>query len=693
MCIHCKKAGVFDAATEIKFDGQKAIRQAIEDYRRHTTAVEVLDEISEEFITRLAKDSYNAKTELRNLFSKSPNWNEELQAIVINATRAHKPNYELVEQWMYKIICSLLDGSENAAEKFCDAEEAIKFFICSNDTLKDKYIDKLNKIAPKAYKKGKKLSRIFKAMCDALGVTDNAAGSDFQKFFAKISDELTEKTVEFKLYISINPAHFLTMSNPKKDNRGSTMVSCHSLNSTEYEYNCGCTGYARDKYTFIVFTASDDNNPETLNNRKTSRQIFAYKPNNGVLLQSRIYLTKSGESYGGVDGDTEEGKLYRKLIQCEIASLENAQNLWELENYCENKFGIELQEGVGFGGYADWTYGYMGAKISLRDDHKNNFGKFKIGTYGLCIKCGDEINKGLFCEDCNAKRPRCESCQQYCESTREVCWYDGRKVTVCVSCFRNYYRLCHHCGEYHHIDYITEVADGNFVCVDCLHRRYTQCECCGEYYPSAEIQDTIDSQGEIVYACENCRNSEDCERYQECSCCGARVPYRVTTEVADGNFVCESCLDAYYALCDECGEYHLYRDMFHNVIGRDGERISICENCRENYETCAECDRVIHPDIANYLENDLAVCEHCLQELYEYCEDCNEYHRYDEMNTAIDSNGYEIRICDCCAEDYERCYECGYYVHSEIAVETEDSDGCQILLCPNCAENKEGAVI
>ena len=64
---------------------------------------------------------------------------------------------------------------------------------------------------------------------------------------------------------------FLTMSNPKGDKRGCTLTSCHSLNSTEYGYNNGCSGYARDNYSIITFVAADPNNPETLNNRKTMR--------------------------------------------------------------------------------------------------------------------------------------------------------------------------------------------------------------------------------------------------------------------------------------------------------------------------------------------------------------------------------------------------------------------------------------
>ena len=525
-----------------------------------------------------AQDSWDAKTELRELFRKSPNWNESLQAIVIKSTRKHTPNYNLISDWMFDIISPLKTNDE---DKWCDASGAIRFFFNPEGDSKKYHLEKLNKIAPKAYHEGKKPSKIFKALCDALGVTDNTKGSKFQKLFAKISDELSEKTVAFKLYVSINPAHFLTMSNPKKDKRGDTMVSCHSFNSTEYDYNCGCTGYARDKYTFIVFTAADDNNPETLNNRKTSRQIFAYMPNNGVLLQSRMYTTNSGGSYGGVNGDTPEGKIYRALIQKEISELENAQNLWETENYYDNQFGIKIRAGIGFGGYTDWTHYDMGAKISVRTDSKEFFRNFEVGTFGLCIKCGKETMHGLFCNDCDAKRPYCDECQNHCESVREVRGRDGSPITVCADCFRRYYRLCAHCGEYHHYSDITEVASGELVCEDCLRDHYTQCECCGEYYLNSEVQDLIDDNGDTISACEDCRNSENCERHQECEHCGRRFPYRELTQVAGGGYVCQNCLEYHYDVCDECGEYYPYDEMEHFAVDRNGDEITICEICRE----------------------------------------------------------------------------------------------------------------
>ena len=72
------------------------IRQALADYRRYTYQTEEIDNVSDAFIERLAADNYEAKSELRALFSKSPVWDDELDAIVINGSRTHEPDYNRI---------------------------------------------------------------------------------------------------------------------------------------------------------------------------------------------------------------------------------------------------------------------------------------------------------------------------------------------------------------------------------------------------------------------------------------------------------------------------------------------------------------------------------------------------------------------------------------------------------------------
>ena len=517
------------------------IWQAIRDYRAHTSQDDIFNDFADSFVSKLAEDNFNAKSELRALFSKSPVWNENLQALVINGSRTHNPDLERIENLAFKILNPVMLSLNNNDYDFI--VKAIHFFS-QPDSISQDNIDAIKYFSPHAYKPNKKKSRIFKALCDSLGVSDDSAGSDFQRLFAQFADELSSKKIDFKLFVSINPAHFLTMSNPKEDERGSTMVSCHSLNSDDSTYSGGCIGYARDNYTFIVFTASDPSIPETLNNRKTSRQIFAYKPNNGVLLQSRMYTTNSGGSYGGVNGDTPDGKLYRDLIQREISDLEHAPNLWLTRDYQNNEFDIHIYRGDGFSGYADWLSYSDCAKISLRKDKIDNYQSFEIGTFGLCIRCADEIDEGLYCDDCsNNHREFCPECEEFCDELFPVRNHRGQVIYVCADCRDSNYRFCDICEEYYPTDDITFTGDEEYVCPDCLNEYYSYCEICNYYFRSEDLSTAFDSNGYEIDVCPNCLH----DHFHKCHSCGHH--FKSNT---DSDTLCHNCLYSQETEVDSC---------------------------------------------------------------------------------------------------------------------------------------------
>ena len=487
---------------------RKNIWTALGDYFRHADSDDIFTDITEAFVDRLADDAIKSKHDLRQLFSKSQGWDENLQAIVINGTKTHNPDYILVHNLANSILRPAKWDSDY--EKLNLIDRAICFFSRPNDKADD-YIDAINLLAPHAYAPRKKRSRIFKAICDSLGVTDLSAGSSFQYLFAQFADELSTKKIDFKLFMSIHPAHFLTMSNPKRDNRGSTLTSCHSFNVLDCDYNCGCSGYARDDVTFIVFTASDPDKPETLNNRKTTRQLFMYRPYNGLLLQSRLYNT-----HGGTCGTQAESKLYRDLIQRELSELEGVPNLWKTEKYCGNKHGIHIPCGNGFGGYADWGHPDFDAKISIRHDHENDYEIFDVGTYGLCISCADDISSGLYCDDCKDNESEfCQECENYCSETWSVINSYGERINVCDHCLNEYYRICEHCEEYFDKNQMTIVHDGSFICSRCLSDEYLLCNECNEYFLADEVSLAIDNDGNNIYVCDSCRDNH----YTQCSEC------------------------------------------------------------------------------------------------------------------------------------------------------------------------------
>lgn len=83
---------------------ERNIRQALGDYGKHTHQKDVLEDVSDRFIERLARDSSWAKNDLRNLFSKSPVWDERIDALVINGTRTHDPDYSRIRELGFQIF-------------------------------------------------------------------------------------------------------------------------------------------------------------------------------------------------------------------------------------------------------------------------------------------------------------------------------------------------------------------------------------------------------------------------------------------------------------------------------------------------------------------------------------------------------------------------------------------------------------
>lgn len=543
---------------------EQNIRTALEDYRRYTSRTEELDDVSSAFIHNLARDSSLAKQSLRELFSKSPVWDANIDALVINGTRTHNPDYVRIKELAQNILWKpLTSGNVELAD---NVRAAILFFADEYQSEADREyrIACINKIAPKAYTPTKKPSRIFKAICTALGVADETAGSDFQRNYAQFADELNAKKIGFKLYVSINPAHFLTMSNPKCDSRGNTLTSCHSFNSTEYEYNNGCSGYARDSVSFIVFTVADPAQPETLNNRKTTRQIFAYRPGSGLLMQSRMYNTS-----GGVYGAAEDSKLYRDLVQREISLLENMPNLWN--TYPSVKEGIReyVEEGEGFGGYADWTYENFDGHISFRKDcDRDSVDCLEVGTWGLCISCGCETSHGLYCDDCDhGNDHQCEWCEEWFDDDDLYTVRDenGNEMQVCADCRDEHFEFCEHCEGYHHENAMNYI-DGISVCDDCRDEYYEECDECGEWHHHDSMTAVINDRGNEVYVCDRCR-------------------------------------DEHYCYCDECGEYHLFEETM-LVYTAGGNEEYRCEDCRDGFDTCPHCREMIE------IRED-GTCPHC----------------------------------------------------------------------------------
>lgn len=509
-----------------------AIEVALRDYYSHVGNMAGMfanGMPSEAFITNLAIDSTQAKTALREMFRRADGWNEDLQAVILNGTTTHDPDPKRIQALIDQIIPqSIYDTHGYSAVNF-----AVGYFV---DGEKDEAcIGNLKLFIGRKFHANKKKSKLFQELAKAVGVYDGRAGSEYQKLYAKLADELNGRKLDFKLFLSINPAHILTASNPV-GNPKSMLVSCHSLNREDYAYGAGNVGYARDEITFVAFTVDNPDDAETLNYRKTSRQFFFYKPNSGVLLQSRLY-----DAQGGTWGEQQLSTLYRDLVQRTISKAEGAVNSWKTCTYEKNQFGICFKKDSDFGGYEDWIKCHdERIKLSVRKDCLDSAEKiFVIGAPSLCVNCGKEVSRDRwFCDECDGEHTICAECGRLAltDCGDWVINDDGEKVFVCDECLMDKYSVCDKCGEYHHRYNLTEVASGDIVCDNCLAEFYTYCEECGHW-----------------------------------------VPNDYTTDIG-GRIICNDCLNENYCCCEECGEWVYCEDAHWDKTGDT----LLCDYCYES---------------------------------------------------------------------------------------------------------------
>lgn len=435
------------------------------------------DQIAPVFYSSVATTAIRKKDALRTMLSKHPAWDEEHQMVAVpvlvdlDEEEVTKRKFELIGG-----IYDLIDFEEPCNKNRGCTWDAIRWFCREEE---DCWLDALKKEFPKQYHEGKKITRIMRGCCKELGI-DKKEG--FEKLFAEFADLLTPKTQKENLYISINPAHFLSMSNPKYDDRGWMMTSCHSFNSTEYRYNNGCTGYINDDCTMIAFTVADEKNEETFFNRKTSRQLFMYK--DGVIVQSRLYNTS-----GGTNSNSARVKTYREAVQKVISECTDLPNKWKTMSYKDNDYGFDLYADYEFGGYTDWTYREFNAKLSINktlidENGRANINDFTAGGAGICAGCGEYLidSDGIFCEVCmNERRCFCEFCGEYCEETYTAYDENDDPVEVCSDCLEENYFLSDYDREYYPTSIMVELDGVGEVTEPQRDEHYVECECCGDW--------------------------------------------------------------------------------------------------------------------------------------------------------------------------------------------------------------------
>lgn len=349
------------------------------DYYNADTSSELMNFVTEDALEIYQEKAFIAKKGLREMLRNHPTWNEYEQSVTLESSVTRTADRTEVNDLLEKLL-------------YMTKVQPVWYIYCW--FMDDEVTPELKNQLGNFMHDGRKKTRVLKDYINSLGRWDTS-NAELMTTYAKLADAITTRERSVKLILSIHPGYFLTMSNPYHSRRGQMLVSCHSIDRHDFEYVAGCTGYGTDEVTTIAFTVDEDTS-ENRACRKTSRQLFMYKPNSGILLQSRMY-----NSMGGIEGTDENTRLYRQLVQECIATCEGKANLWQTSDYNYNKYGVYFKPHHLFGGYPDWDYSEFCPKLSVRNDFDRQNRTYVVGNSGVCLHCGTPISEYQFCYDCN----------------------------------------------------------------------------------------------------------------------------------------------------------------------------------------------------------------------------------------------------------------------------------------------------
>jgi len=120
-----------------------------------------------------------------------------------------------------------------------------------------------------------------------------------------------------------------------------------------------------------------------------------------------------------------------------------------------------------------------------------------------------------------------------------------------------------------------------------------------------------------------------------------------------------------------------------STIDVKGSEVTLCEDCRDKYTTCIECEE--NHDTDTMIEvNSQQYCEGCYSDKYINCEKCGDHCEVNDAVTVSTARGDEALWCDSCAgNDAFKCDGCDNHFSNDdnYSVTTVDS---QHTYCENC---------
>lgn len=513
--------------------------------------------------TKVVKRALAAKTRLRCLLSRHPNWSFEDQAVIypIAETRFEYLNqlhtfYNAVYTW----INSFIKEKEKRAVALMYKDQANIFYNAIKDnqllTTDQPFCTALIGTYYDKQKVGQKMSRAINAWAKLVGF-DKYPG--YNKLYAALSDGLNPLETKRKTVFSINPAHILLMSN------GNSWLSCHNIEKGKNQcYKAGPFSYMFDSVSAIFYTLDPDCD-EITDCPKICRQMYHFC--NGLLIQSRLYPHYT---------DVELGNQYRTTVHRILAEAMDIPNYWFLERK-HDKVYRAIQTATNSVHYQDYhpNNGDYKCTLSFPKDAGDECNyiipkQLTIGHRAICIDCGRDhrANGSMVCGQCNGHGYFEEDPEQvvapppigavgtrYTEADIEEEEEEEGFHAVCYGCER---------------DIVNEE--------DC----YSICDNDHVYC------------GDCTFYCESC-----CETYHVDEMCCIHNDYICSNCWSDSAFHCEHCQESDWIDNGVCRVNRHYARR----VGRYGQPVSAPQMMimtRETEQWCQHC-----------ADHDAKMCTHC----------------------------------------------------------------------------------
>ena len=377
-----------------KADGCLAI--ANEDFANKMVGnmIEVLESHGYDARKSAVRSIYNEwekqKSYLIELFRKSPNWDEENLCIKIEGEEKHTPHADGMQNALYDIrrkIGANIGCKKTEFNLFWDIIDLFTAWNHGKYTIGNETADRFAKSFDTIKTRvnvGAKITRVIRGIIEELGLNDYP---DFEKHYAKFSDEFSTADKKVIYTISVNPLDYLLMSN------GNSWSSCHYIDAGNSDrcYQSGTISYMIDNCSFVFSTIlKSDAKPMLATSKKYKRQMFMHS--DIAVLQSRLYPNYK---------DTDYSQKVWEIVKNELDSCNGTKTFYNDLRYNDvADYFIGAPDSTH---YEDYTYSEYNIILHRLDkDNDAIVAPTPIGSIPMCVHCGCDHTEEdtLYCCDC-----------------------------------------------------------------------------------------------------------------------------------------------------------------------------------------------------------------------------------------------------------------------------------------------------